>query len=143
MKKYLLDTNVISELGKQEPNQSLVSFVSSLDRAWLSTITIHEIEYGLNLLPEGNRRSQLEESIVTLMSQYAAFIIPVNHEEAEAAAVLRATARKAGKTAHLADSLIAGTAKVHGLTVVTRNIKDFEILEVDVENPWSSFEVDN
>ncbi len=137
MKNYLLDTNVISELGKQEPNQPLVTFVLSLSKAWLSTITLHEIEYGLNLLPEGSKRFQLEQSITTLMNQYTAFILPVNHEEAEAAAILRATARKRGKTAHLADSLIAGTAKVHGLTVVTRNVKDFNILGVDTKNPWS------
>ncbi len=137
MTNYLLDTNVISELAKQEPDQQLVNFVLSLSKAWLSTITIHEIEFGLNLLPEGNKRFQLEQSINALMNQYTAFILPVSHEEAEAAAILRAAARKKGKTAHLADSLIAGTAVVHGLTVVTRNVKDFDILGVDTKKPWS------
>jgi len=136
MKKYLLDTNVISELGKSEPNIQVVNFVSGLDRAWLSMITVHEIEYGLNLLPKGSRRSQLERNINSLMLQYAAFIVPVNYEEAEAAAILRAKAKKVGKPSHLADSLIAGTAMVHGLTVVTRNVKDFVGQEISVENPW-------
>ena len=99
-------------------------------------ITVHEIEYGLNLLPKGGRRSQLEDSISTLMTQYADYIIPINHEEAEAAAVLRATGRKVGKPSHLADSLIAGTAMVHGLIVVTRHVNDFEGRGVDVMNPW-------
>lgn len=53
-------------------------------------ITVHEIEYGLNLLPKGSRRTQLKRSINALMSRYATYIVPVNHEEAQAAATLRA-----------------------------------------------------
>lgn len=136
MIKFLLDTNVISELGRQEPNSLVVSFVAKLDKAWLSMITVHELKYGLHFLPKGSRRSQLESSINTLMSRFAPFIISVNYEEAKAAAVLRATARKLGKSPHLADSLIAGTAMVHGLTIVTRNIKDFEGQGVAIKNPW-------
>lgn len=136
MKKYLLDTNIISELAKPSPHQQVVDFVIALDKAWLSIITVHELNYGLNLLPKGNRRTQLEDSIALFIDQYAAFIIPIEHKEAQAAALLRATARKAGKPCHLADSLIAGTAKAHGLIVVTRNEKDFKDFEIDVKNPW-------
>lgn len=139
MTKFLLDTNVISELGKQEPNSLVVIFVAELDKAWLSVITVHELEYGLYLLPKGSRRSQLESSINTLMSRFAPFILSVNYEESKAAAVLRATARKEGKSSHLADSLIAGTAMVHGLTIVTRNIKDFEGQGVAIKNPWEKY----
>lgn len=136
MKHYLLDTNVISELGKPQPNGNVVSFVSELEKAWLSMITLHEIEYGLHLLPEGNRRTRLDLNITTLLSRYAPFVLPVNNEEAVAAAELRAIARKSGMPRHLADCLIAGTAKVHSLTVVTRNLKDFEGLGVPLLNPW-------
>jgi predicted nucleic acid-binding protein len=136
MKKYLLDTNIISELAKPSPHQNVVDFVIALDKAWLSIITVHELNYGLNLLPKGNRRTQLEDSIAMFIEQYAAFIIPVEHKEAQAAALLRAKARKAGKPCHLADSLIAGTAKAHSLIVVTRNEKDFKDFEIEVKNPW-------
>lgn len=136
MKLYLLDTNIISELAKAEPNNKVVRFVSSLDKAWLSIITLHEIEYGLHLLPKGSRRSQLEKTINTLMSQYHDFIIPIQHKEAVTAATLRAEARSNGRSLPLADSLIAATASVHELTVATRNFKDFEGQGVDVENPW-------
>lgn len=136
MKKYLLDTNIISELAKPSPHQNIVDFVIALDKAWLSIITVHELNYGLELLPEGNRRAQLEATIATFIEQYAAFIIPIEHKEAQAAAILRADARKAGKSCHLADSLIAGTAKTHGLTVVTRNEKDFKDFGIGLINPW-------
>ena len=136
MKKYLLDTNIISELGKPQPNPNIVNFVRALDSAWLSIITVHELKYGLNLLPKGARRTQLTQSIEHFIEQYAAFILPLNDAEASTAANLRAKARKAGKPCHLADSLIAGTAKVHGLTVVTRNDKDFIPFEIEIINPW-------
>jgi len=136
MKKYLLDTNIISELAKPSPHQTVVDFVIGLDKAWLSIITLHELNYGLNLLPKGKQRSQLEESIALFIDHYATFIIPIDHKESQAAAHLRAKARKAGKPCHLADSLIAGTAKAHDLTVATRNEKDFMHFGIAVKNPW-------
>jgi predicted nucleic acid-binding protein len=136
MKRYLLDTNIISELGKPSPHPNIVNFVSALDTLWLSIITVHELKYGLNLLPEGNRRLELEATIGAFIDQQARFIIPIQDQEAEAAADLRAMARKIGKPCHLADSLIAGTAKAHDLTIVTRNEKDFKYFGIEVENPW-------
>ena len=136
MNKYLLDTNIISELGKPQPNQNVINFVLRLDKAWLSIITVHELNYGLNLLPKGNKRTQLTASIDRFIQQYATFIIPITNEEASTAASLRANAKKQGKPCHLADSLIAGTAKAHGLTVVTRNEKDFVDFGIEVINPW-------
>jgi len=136
MKKYLLDTNIISELAKPTPHQKVVDFVMGLDKAWLSIITLHELSYGLNLLAKGNRRAQLENSIAVFIDHYATFIIPIEHKESQAAAYLRAKARKIGKPCHLADSLIAGTAKAHDLTVVTRNEKDFKHFGIAVKNPW-------
>ena len=136
MIQYLLDTNIISELSKPQPNPNIVKFVLSLDQVWLSIITIHELKYGLSLLPEGNKRTQLSRAVDDIIQLYANFIIPISDEEASVAATLRAKARKAGKSCHLADSLIAGTAKAHGLTVVSRNEKDFIPFDVDVVNPW-------
>lgn len=134
--KYLLDTNILSELAKPSPNQKVIDFVISLDKAWLSIITLHELEYGLNLLPEGQRKTQLSHSISTFLDQYTTFILPLEKQEAKIAAEIRAIARKAGKPCHLADSLIAGTAKAHGLCVVTRNEKDFIDFGIEVKNPW-------
>ena len=64
--------------------------------------------------------------------------MPVGRPEAQQAAMLRAQARRSGRVLHLADALIAGTAKAHDLAVVTRNAVDFEGLEVKVVNPWQT-----
>lgn len=124
--RYLLDTNILSELGKPSPNPKVVDFVARLDAAWLSIITVHEIEYGLNLLPAGKRRTHLEQMMETLFERYGQFIIPVDHRVASQAAQLRAYSRQQGQTLHLADALIASSAVVAGnLTLATRNLKDF------------------
>ncbi|HMT91749.1 type II toxin-antitoxin system VapC family toxin [uncultured Thiothrix sp.] len=135
---YLLDTNILSELCKPQPDPKLIQFVAQQAQAWLSIITVHELEYGLNLLPEGNRRSQLAETIQLLLNQYTAFVLPIQQAEASQAARLRAQAKQQGRIIHLADALIAGTALVHGLTIATRNIKDFEGLGLNLVNPFSS-----
>ena len=134
---YLLDTNILSELGRSQPDSKVIQFVTQQEQAWLSIITVHELEYGLSLLPEGNRRSQLAETIQLLLNQYAAFILPIQQEEAKQAALLRAAAKQQGRVLHLADALIAGSALAHGLPIATRNVKDFEGLGIELLNPFS------
>lgn len=136
MTNYLLDTNIISELGRQEPQKSVVDFVASTPIAWLSTITLHELEYGIALIPEGSRQKAIKQVVSELVSAYGDYIIPVGQQEAQEAALLRATMKQQGRVLHLADSLIAGTAKAHNLIVVTRNIKDFEGLGLHLKNPF-------
>ena len=71
MKGVLLDTNVISELVKPSPDLNVVEFLSTVEGAWLSIITIHEITYGLRLLPKGKCRSELEEKLQQLLFEYS------------------------------------------------------------------------
>ncbi len=136
MPHYLFDTNILSELARPEPQQSVVDFVASVPIAWLSTITLHELEYGIALIPKGARRDAIKQFIDGLVGAYSDYIIPIEQREAQEAALLRALLKQQGKVLHLADSLIAGTAKVHDLTVVTRNIKDFEGLGLSLVNPF-------
>ncbi len=136
MKGFLLDTNVISELVKPVPNRTVVKFLSTLDYAWFSIITLHELNYGLRLLPEGKRRSELEKKLQQLLSEYSDRVISIDQFEANQAAIIRVQAKQQGRIIHLADALIAGTAKVHDLSVVTRNIEDFSGIDVEVFNPW-------
>jgi len=137
MPQYLLDTNIIAELGKPQPQTNLVTFLSNLRWAWLSIITLHELHYGLALLPQGRRRTRIESTMTELISQYRDYLIPIDQQEAQQAALLRASFKRQGKILHLADSLIAGTAKVHNLTLATRNTKDFDGLSVDLFNPFA------
>ena len=134
--KVLFDTNIISELGRPNPQKSVVDFVTSSPIAWLSTITLHELEYGIALIPEGTRKNAIQQVVAGLVDAYSDYILPIGQQEAQEAAFLRAMLKQQGKVLHLADSLIAGTAKVHHLTVVTRNIKDFEGLNIPLKNPF-------
>ena len=137
MTGYLLDTNVISELSRDVPNPDVVAFLSDADDLWLSSVVIHEIEYGLELLPAGRRRDLLSEIQSSVLLAYVNRILPFDRSAAEWAARMRAVARRAGRVVDLGDVLIAGTAKVHDLTVATRNVRDYEGMGVDVFDPWN------
>jgi len=134
--KYLLDTNIISELGKPEPQKSVIDFLALTPVAWISTITLHELEFGIALIPEGRKKWAIDKAISELVSYYGDYIIPVGKQEASEAAAMLAFQEDEGRTLHLADSLIAGTAKVRNLALVTRNVKDFDGLDIELINPF-------
>jgi predicted nucleic acid-binding protein len=137
MKTYLLDTNVVSEAMNNEPNENVLHFLATINDSYLSAITLHELQYGLNLLPEGQRKRKIANELKKLLSDYGDYIIPISEAEALQAAELRALAKQQGRVVHLADALIASTAKVHNLVVATRNTDDFIDLGVDIINPWN------
>ena len=136
MSGYLLDTNIVSEIVKFAPDVQVLTFLAEQEELWLSVIALHELEYGLNLLPPGRGREDLRTALSTYIETYADIVLPVARAEAEEAALLRVQARRAGHVLHLADALVAGTAIVHDLILATRNIRDFAVLDVDVVNPW-------
>jgi predicted nucleic acid-binding protein len=138
VKGFLLDTNIISEIMKGRPNGRVISFLAKLEDAWVSTVTLNELDYGLALLPHGSRRAGLEKVLSALIAEYGDVILPVDRAEARQAADLRAAARQAGHILHLGDALIAGTAKAHDLCVATHNVSDFDGLGLDLVNPWAA-----
>ena len=135
MSGFLLDTNVISELTKDRPEAQVVAFLTEQQDFWLSAIVMHELEFGVELLPQGRRRERLRAAQAVVLNEYEDRIIPLGRAEAEVAAMLRAAARRAGRNLY-GDALIAGTAKVHNLCVATRNVGDFEDMDVEIMNPW-------
>jgi predicted nucleic acid-binding protein len=137
MKAYLLDTNVISEIMTSEPNQRVIDFLAHLKESYLSVITLHELQYGLQLLPEGQRRNSIANKLQNLLTYYNDYIIPVNQAIALQAALLRADAKQEGRIVHLADALIASTARVNNWIVATRNTNYFIDSGVDIINPWN------
>lgn len=137
MKAYLLDTNVISEIMTSEPNQRVIDFLAHLKESYLSVITLHELQYGLQLLPEGQRRNSIANKLQNLLTYYNDYIIPVNQAIALQAALLRADAKQEGRIVHLADALITSTARVNNWVVATRNTNDFIDSGVDIINPWT------
>ena len=136
MSGFLLDTNVVSEMTKSRPSSSLIGFLAQPADLWLASLVVHELEFGLHLAPPGQRRERLRADLSRLLRGYADRILPLDRTAAEWAARFRADAVRSGHPPDLGDVLIAGTAKAHDLTVATRNVRDFEHLDVDVVNPW-------
>ena len=136
MSGYLLDTNVVSETTRSRPNPSVVDFLDRTSELWLASLVIHELEFGLRLMPPGERRERLRMDVSRFLESYADRILPVSETGAVWAARLRANAVMSGRPPDLIDMLIAGTAKAHDLAVATRNVRDFEGLGVEVVNPW-------
>ena len=136
MTGFLLDTNVVSELTRNRPEPRVVAFLSEQPDLWLSALVLHELEYGLELLPPGARRDGLGEALAAFVAEYEDRVLPLDRMAAAWAARLRARAQRSGRVVDLGDALIAGTARAHDLSIATRNVRDFERMEVEVTDPW-------
>ena len=123
-------------MTKGHPDESVNDFLDRQSELWLASLVVHELQFGLYRTPPGQRRDRLEEDLVTLLSAYVDRILPLDRASAEWAARFRADALGAGRPRSLADMLIAGTAKANDLAVATRNVRDFEGLDVETVNPW-------
>lgn len=138
MASYLLDANVVSELSKLRPDQSVLEFMSSAEDLWLPAIVVEELELGVQLLPNGRRRDALRAWLNQLLADFSNRILSIAREEAEWAVIFRARVHEGGGVLSLADALVAGTAKTKDLFVATRNLRDFARLDIGVFNPWES-----
>jgi tRNA(fMet)-specific endonuclease VapC len=137
--KYLLDTCVLSELLIKQPNAKVVDFIDSLDPddVYLSVITIGEIVKGIEKLPTSQRKQELHAWLKEdLLARFQGKIIPIDEEIIVDWGILTARTEAIGKPMPAIDSLIAATAQAHGLTLVTRNVDDFNASGVEIENPW-------
>ncbi len=136
MSGYLLDTNVVSELAKQNPNEAVARYLNSQDDLWLPAIVVEELELGVQLLPAGRRRNELRAWLSQILTDFEGRIATIGRREAEWAAVFQARAHLGGRAIELGDALIAGTAMANEMTIVTRNVRDFGGLDLEVFNPW-------
>jgi toxin FitB len=138
--RYLLDTNFISELDRARPNQKAIDFFTGqqLDHLYLCDVTIAEIRYGIELLPDGSKRSKLELWIdQKLRPMFDGRVLPLTEDVLLKWRVIIAEARQRCYTYSHPDVLIAATAAYHGLTVVTRNTREFREAGVAVLDPWT------
>ena len=135
---YLLDTCILSELVKPEPNPKVIKWISSFpsDSFFLSALTIGEIRKGITKLPESKKKQKLAGWLITLLKDYKDRIYKIDVTVAENWGVMQGKAEQNGKPMSTIDSLIAATAKAHNLIIVTRNETDFQGGNIPVINPW-------
>jgi predicted nucleic acid-binding protein len=136
---FLVDTNVISEFIKPQPDRHVIDWLDAADTRSLfaSVITYGEIRLGIEDLPSGRRRGELETWLrVGVPAWFESNLLPVSGAVADLWGRLTVHARRRGITIGTADGLIAATALEHNLTIVTRNVKDFAGTGVAILNPW-------
>jgi predicted nucleic acid-binding protein len=137
----ILDTNVISEMMRDLPDQAVIDWLDSRDRkdVWTTAITIMELHHGIQTLNPSRRRTALGEALDRVSTEkiedrIAAF----DGAAAKVAAVVAAERRRAGRAAELRDTMIAGIALATGALLATRNTRHFDDLAIILINPWTA-----
>lgn len=137
--KYLLDTCLISELVKKQPNSSVVRWLDEQDEQslFLSVLNLGELQKGISKLQDSAKRDELQAWVaLDLVERFTGRILEIDLETSLCWGRLQGEAEQAGLKLPVMDSLIAATAAAQGLIVVTRNVKDIERCGVQVCNPW-------
>jgi len=138
---HLLDTCVISELVKPSPNEGLLRWFSEQDedRLFLSVLTIGELERGIEMLATSRKKASLGKWVrEDLARRFEGRLLIIDLRISQRwGAIVGASGRK-GRPLPVIDSLISATAFVHGLTVVSRNVLDFERCGIECVNPWQT-----
>ncbi len=123
--RYLLDTNIIAEPSKLQPNPNLTARINQYsDQIAISAVSWHELWYGTNLLPTSRKRQLLESYLNRLLTSQLP-ILPYTQGAAQWFAIERSRLAKIGRTPAYADGQIASIATVNDLILVTRNTSDF------------------
>ena len=135
--KFLVDANVLSEPTKPTPHPGVVEWLRKNERdIAVDPIILGEVRFGILLLPRGKRRARLEQWFDAGIEHLVC--LPWETETGLRWAKLLATLRASGRAMPIKDSLIAATALVHDLIVVTRNHRDFEKAGVDIVDPFTA-----
>ena len=137
---FLLDTNVVSEWTKPRPNSGVIEWLDQVseDDVFLSVVTFAELRRGIERLPASARRKRLDEWLRSdLPIRFEGRIAPVDGAVADEWGRLVARREADGRPFNAMDALIAATAQVHELTLVTRNVSDFKASLKSLLNPWT------
>ena len=137
----LLDTNVISEPQRREPNARVLEWIDAqaLETLYLSAITVAEMRAGITLMPAGKRRDSLHDNMEKrLLPMFANRVLSFDMACTKAYAELLAKSRAAGLAVETADAFIAAVALANGFAVATRDTGPFEAAGVNVINPWQA-----
>ena len=139
--KYLLDTNVVSEWVKPQPDAGVMQWLHQADEdeLFLSSVTMAELHYGVERLKNGSRKTQLEEWLTgDLAERFEGRILAVEEKVAGSWGRIMAMSEAQGKRLGIVDGFLAATAEAHELVVVTRDVRAFQGFVTDTCNPWQS-----
>jgi toxin FitB len=137
---WLIDTNVLSELRRPRPERKVVAFIAAqpLDSLHVSSVTLAEIRYGIELVDDAARRALLKGWLDNdLRPFFAQRVLEISEDIVYRWRLLVEEGRSVGHTFSQPDLFIAATALQHGLTVVTRNTHDYVRSSTPTFNPWS------
>jgi len=137
----VLDTNVISELWRVEPDTNVLAWIDAqlIETLYLSTITVAELRYGLATMPEGKRRAIYQDRLEReVLPAFSGRVLSFDLDASQAYAELMAGAKEAGKAIGKAAGYIAATAAARGLMLATRDTSPFQAAGLNVVNPWNS-----
>ena len=140
MTGWLLDTNILSELRRPKPEPKVVAFIAAqpLDLLYVSSVTFAEIRFGIELVSDPGRRAELNDWLThSVRPMFAQRVLAITEDVMFKWRLLVEGGRKAGHTFSQPDLIIAATALHHGLTVVTRDMSDYERARVPLLNPWA------
>jgi hypothetical protein len=139
--KFLLDTNVISELARIEVDRAVISWLdrTSEDSLFISVVTLAELHHGVERLPACTKRSRLQIWLSeALPDRFEGRVLPVDIAIARQWGIVAAQCEAGGHAMESMDALLAATAMVHKLILVTRNIRHFPIMGDAIVNPWQN-----
>lgn len=137
----ILDTNVLSALMSVPPVAAVIQWIDeqAADRLFITAITVAEVRYGLGIMPEGRRRTDLITQADAMFGQdFRGRILSFDERAANAFGALSSHRRALGRPISISDGYIAAIATVHAMPIVTRNVKDFEELGLQLINPFDT-----
>jgi predicted nucleic acid-binding protein len=137
----VVDTNIVAELMKESPAQAVVSWMNDQEAStlFLTAITLGEIGYGLEILPRGRRRLQLEQGFSrVIVEAFTGRILAFDEEAARHYGALMGRHKEIGRPLSILDGQIASVARAKGCAVATRNVRDFVGCGVEIINPFDA-----
>lgn len=136
----VIDTNVLSAVMQDEPDPRIVAWLDDqpAPSIWTTAITVFEVRFGLERLPRGRRRRQLEEAFqLALVEDLEGRILPFDQAAAQTAGVVAAKQRRAGCPVDVRDTQIAAIVLERRATLATRNTRHFEGIGLNLIDPWT------
>ncbi|QWV95289.1 type II toxin-antitoxin system VapC family toxin [Geomonas oryzisoli] len=140
MRRWLLDTNILSEIRKPKPQPKVINFIKQqpIETLFVSTVTFAEFRFGIELLEDAGRRAELNDWLtLRVRPMFEGRTLEITEEVMFKWRMLVDVGRKQGHTFTQPDLLIAATAIIYGMTVVTRDASDYKLTRASIFNPWA------